>query len=357
MGGGARRPLFFVTNLAPATSEETRPSVRPGSLAIAGKGGEGRAPRRAASRRRNAFSSSFARRYGHLLFAAPALLVFLSFIVYPTLEAFYLSLFDWKGVGKNFNFIGLGNFQTALSSWPLYRAALNNLVFFVVILAFQHTVGLLIAVQLNARPRFMQVYRTILFLPVVLSLIATGFIWTLILSPNIGLLNPALRAVGLGFLARSWLSDTTFALPVVILVQAWNVLGWAVIIYLAGLQNIPEELAQAAEIDGATKWQTFRRVTFPLLSPSFTSLTVLTFIQIFRVFDVVYVLTGPVGAPAGRTDVLGTLVYRTAFGVGGLSANDARMSYAIAISVIIFIVMAAVSAALIWLLRRREVEA
>jgi len=312
---------------------------------------------RALARPRRRGGSKLMRRYGHLWFVLPGLLVFLAFIVYPTLSAFWLSLFDWKGVGKSFNFIGLDNFVRALSSPDFYRAARNNLEFFIVILIFQHTIGLLIAVQLNARPRFMEVYRTILFLPVILSLIATGFIWTLILSPNIGLLNPLLRELGLGFLARPWLSDTTFALPAVILVQAWNVLGWSVVIYLAGLQNIPEELRQAAEIDGASAWQTFRRVVFPLLSPSFTSLTVLTFIQIFRVFDVVYVLTGPVGAPAGRTDVLGTLVYRTAFGVGGLSANDARMSYAIAISVLIFIIMAVFSALLIFFLRRREIDA
>src|SRR5450631_4306469 len=136
-----------------------------------------------ASRRASA-GSALARRYGHLWFVAPALIVFCALIIYPTLSAFYLSLFDWKGVGRTFNFVGLDNFQTALSSPALYRAALNNMIFFVVILAFQHTIGLLIAVQLNARPRFMQVYRTILFLPVILSLIATGFIWTLILSPN-----------------------------------------------------------------------------------------------------------------------------------------------------------------------------
>jgi raffinose/stachyose/melibiose transport system permease protein len=312
-----------------------------------------RPPHRTARRRRG---RGTIRRYGHLWFVLPGLLVFLAFIVYPTLSAFWLSLYDWRGVGKTFNFIGLGNFERALASADFYRAAGNNLVFFVAILLFQHTVGLFTAVQLNARPRFMEVYRTILFLPVILSLIATGFIWTLILSPNIGLLNPLLARIGLGFLARPWLSDTTFALPAVILVQAWNILGWSVVIYLAGLQNIPVELRQAAEIDGARPWQTFRRVIFPLLSPSFTALTVLTFIQIFRVFDVVYVLTGPVGAPAGRTDVLGTLVYRTAFGVGGLSANDARMSYAIAISVLIFIMMAAFSALLILLLRRREIE-
>jgi len=301
--------------------------------------------------------SKLMQRYGHLWFVLPGLLLFLAFIIYPSLSAMWLSFFDWKGVGKDFNFVGLANFRQALTSPIFYRAATNNLIFFVAILIFQHSIGLLIAVQLNARPRFMQVYRTILFLPVILSLIATGFVWTLILSPNIGLLNPLLRAIGLGFMARSWLSDTIWALPVVIVVQAWNLLGWSVIVYLTGLQAIPEELRQAAEIDGANSWQAFWRVVFPLLSPSFTSLTVLTFIQIFRVFDVVYVLTGPLGAPAGRTDVLGTLVYRTAFGAGGNTSNDARMSYAIAISVLIFIIMGVVSALLIYVLRKREVEA
>jgi raffinose/stachyose/melibiose transport system permease protein len=264
-------------------------------------------------------------RYGHLWFVLPGLLVFSVFIIYPAISAVGLSFFDWRGIGKNVNFVGLGNFKEALTSWPFYRAALNNLVFFIVILLFQHTIGLLLAVQLNAKPRFMQLYRTVLFMPVIISLVATGFIWTLLLSPHIGLINPVLRD-----------------------------LGWSIIIYLAGLQNVPEELRQAAQIDGANSWQAFWRVVFPLLSPSFTSLTVLTFIQIFRVFDVVYVLAGPLGAPAGRTDVLGTLVYRTAFGAGGTTSADARMSYAVAISVLIFIMMAIICAGLIKILRRRE---
>lgn len=296
------------------------------------------------------------RRYDHLLFVLPPLVFFAAFIVYPTASGFYLSLFDWKGIGRDVHFVGLANFAEALSSWPFYRAALHNLIFFLVILAFQHSIGLLLAVQLNARPRFMQFYRTVLFLPVIISLVATGFIWTLLLSPNIGLVNPALRDVGLGFLAKAWLSDTTWALPAVILVQAWNLLGWSIIIYLSGLQNIPQELRHAAAIDGASAWQGFWSVVFPLLSPSFTALTVLTFIQIFRVFDVVYVLTGPLGAPAGRTDVLGTLVYRTAFGVGAMTSADARMSYAIAMAVLVFILMAVVCVLLIRVLRRREVS-
>ena len=203
----------------------------------------------------------------------------------------------------------------------------------------------------------MEVNRTILFLPVILSLVATGFIWTLILSPNIGILNPLLTDLGLGFLAQPWLNDVKWALPSVIVVQAWNHLGWAIVIYMAGLQNVPRELREAAQIDGANGWQRFWNVTFPLLSPAFTSLTVVTFIQNIRVFDVVYVLTGPIGSPAGRTDVLGTLVYRTAFGAAGITSADIRFSYAIAIAVLIFAFMAVCSTRLLYVLRRCEVEA
>lgn len=307
--------------------------------------------------RRKVQQSDFARRYGHLWFVLPGLLFFLIFIIYPASSAVWLSFTDWRGLSADINYVGLANFEEALTSYSFYNAARNNLIFFIAILVIQHTVGLFLAVQLNARPRFVQVYRTILFLPVVISLVATGFIWTLLLSPHIGLINPVLRDIGLGFLTRTWLSDTSWALPAVIFVQAWHLLGWSIVIYLAGLQGIPKDLKQAAEIDGANAWQSFRRVVFPLLSPSFTALTVLTFIHIFRVFDVVFVLAGPLGAPAGRTDVLGTLIYRTAFGVGGQTANDARMSYAVAISLIVFIAMALFSWLLIHFLRRREVQA
>src|SRR5665213_846303 len=310
-------------------------------------------PRRSLAARRR---GKTARKYAHLWFVLPGLLFFCLFMIYPAISGFAISLTAWTGVGNDFHFIGLENFVTALTSWALYRAAWHNLVMFVVILIFQHTVGLFIAVQLNAKPRFMEVYRTILFLPVIISLVSTGFIWTLMLSPNIGVINPLLHSVGLGSLAHSWLSDPNLALPTVIAVQCWNVLGWAIIIYLAGLQSIPEELVQAAEIDGASGWQRFWRVVFPLLSPSFTSLTVLTFIGQFRVFDIVYVLTGPIGSPNFETDVLGTLIYRSAFGGSSMSSNDVRMSYAIAIALIVFVAMAVVSTILIRVLRRREIE-
>ncbi len=297
------------------------------------------------------------RKYGHLWFVAPGLIFFVAFMIYPAIFAVYVSMTGWTGLGNDFPFVGLDNFVQALTSWPLYRAAMNNGIMFLVILLFQHTVGLFIAVQLNAKPRFMEFYRAILFMPVIISLVATGFIWTLMLSPHIGFVNPVLKSIGLGFLAKNWLSDPNLALGTVIFVSCWNALGWSIILYLAGLQNIPEELTQAAQVDGATAWQTFRRVTFPLLWPSFSSLTILTFIGSFRAFDVVYVLTGPIGSPAYRTDILGTLIYRTAFGGTGQTSVDIRMSLGIAMALIVFVVMMIVAAVLIRVLRSREVDA
>jgi ABC-type sugar transport system permease subunit len=296
------------------------------------------------------------RRFTHLWFIVPALLMYGLFVLYPMLSAFWLSLYDWSGFGSDMSFVGLRNFREALTSPQVARAGWHNLLFFLAIFAFQNTVGLLLAVQLDARPRFVEFYRAILFLPAILSLVATGYIWSLILSPHIGFLNPLLEQIGLGFLARPWMSDPTWALPSVIMVRAWHSLGWSIVIYLAGLQNIPKALLEAAEIDGATGWQSFRRITFPLLAPAFTSLTVLTFIQVFRTFDVVYVLAGPIGSPAGATDVLGTLIYRTAFGVATLAPDSTRFSYAVAISVVLFVVLGAMTARLLTLLRRREVQ-
>ena len=309
------------------------------------------------SERRTIARSKAGRKYSHLWFVLPGLAFFLAFMIYPAIFAFYVSLTGWTGLGNEFPFVGLDNFGKALTSWPFYRAAINNCIMFVSLLIFQHTIGLFLAVQLNAKPRFMEVYRTILFMPVIISLVATGFIWTLMLSPHIGFINPVLKDIGLGFLTKNWLSDPAWALPAVIFVQAWNGLGWAIVIYLASLQNIPEELTQAAQVDGANPWQTFWRVTFPLLSPAFTSLTILTFIGTFRAFDVVYVLTGPIGSPAYRTDILGTLIYRNAFGGSGQSSADVKMSYAIAMSVLVFLAMLVICWLLIKVLRRREIEA
>ncbi len=301
--------------------------------------------------------STLSSTYGHLWFVLPGFIFFLAVMLIPLILAVGISMTNWTGFGGELEFIGLANYAELLTYWPFYRAAMHNAIIFLAILVFQHTVGLYIAVLLNEKPRFMQFYRTVLFLPVIMSLVATGFIWTLMLSPNIGLINPLLKSLGLDFLAGQWLSDPKLALPVIIFVTAWNSMGWAIIIYLSGLQNVPEELKQAAAMDGANTRQIFWRVVFPQLSPAFTALTVLTFIGTFRTFDVVYVLTGPLGAPNFATDVMGTLIYRTAFGGSSFSSADIRFAFGLAMALLLMLIMAACCHLLIRLLRSREIEA
>jgi raffinose/stachyose/melibiose transport system permease protein len=178
--------------------------------------------------------------------------------------------------------------------------------------------------------------------------------WQLMLSAQFGLVNPLLRSVGLGALARPWLADPVTALPTVILVQAWQWMGLPIVVFLAGLQAVPRELEEAAAIDGTGPWARIVHVLVPQLAPAFTAMTVLAFIRMFKVFDIVYVLQGPTGSPLGTTSTVGTLIYTSAFGEGGAYSATFRMSYALAIAVVASALLLVLSAALVTLLRRRE---
>jgi raffinose/stachyose/melibiose transport system permease protein len=286
-------------------------------------------------------------------FLLPALIGYGILFVYPTIRAFYLSLFNWSGIGPLGEPVGLTNFGQLLQNGRFWSAALHSAQLFIFIFIFQNTVSLGLALMLNRRSRMTHIYRAIIFLPVIMSAVATGVIWILMLDPIIGIVNPVLRDIGLGAWQREWQSDQTWAMRTVMLVQAWQWNGMAVVLYLAGLQNVPEDLKQAALVDGARRWQVFRDIVFPMLAPAFTVVTVLSFILIFRAFDLIYVLTGPLGAPDGATLVIGVLIYGDAFGAGGFSSQT-RMSYAIAEGVTLFVFLAGVAALLVWLLGRRE---
>jgi raffinose/stachyose/melibiose transport system permease protein len=241
-----------------------------------------------------------------------------------------------------------------LASREFWRALWHTATFFVAIVLFQSTVGLFLAILLHARPFGHSVYRTVLFLPATLSLVNTGFMWQLMLSAQFGLVNPVLRAIGLGGLARPWLADPVTALPTVILVQAWQWMGLPIVVFLAGLQAVPRELEEAAAIDGTGPWARFLHVLVPQLAPAFTAMTVLAFIRMFKVFDIVYVLQGPSGSPVGTTSTVGTLIYTSAFGEGGAYSSTFRMSYALAIAVVASALLLVLSTGLVTALRRRE---
>ena len=289
----------------------------------------------------------------YLWFILPAILAYAFLFVYPTARAFYLSVFEWSGQGSVGDFIGLRNFQDALENARFRNAATNSAKLFLAIFLMQNTISLGLAVMLNRRSRVTHIYRTVIFLPVVISAVATGVIWGLMLNPQIGVVNPILEDIGLGRLTQLWQADPAWAMKTVYVVQFWQWNGMAVVLFLAGLQSVPEDLKHAALVDGARPWQVFKDVVFPMLAPAFTIVTVLSFILIFRAFDLIYVLTGPQGAPGGKTHVLGVLIYGDAFGVSGYSAMP-RLSYAISEGVFLFVFLGGVSGLLLKALGRRE---
>jgi raffinose/stachyose/melibiose transport system permease protein len=293
------------------------------------------------------------RRRPWIWFVLPALLGYGVLFVYPTLRAFWLSLFDWSGVGAVGAFVGLENFGQVVRSDRFWRAALHSGQLFAFVFVFQNTVSLGLALMLNRRSAMTHVYRAIVFLPVVMSAVATGIIWILMLDPVIGVVNPVLRDIGLAGWQREWQADPDWAMKTVMLVQAWQWNGMAVVLYLAGLQGVPEDLRHAALVDGARRWQVFRDVTFPMLAPAFTVVTVLSFILIFRAFDLIYVLSGAQGAPDSATLLIGVLIYGDAFGTSGYNSTP-RMSFAIAEGVSLFVFLAGVSALLVSALGKRE---
>ncbi len=292
----------------------------------------------------------------YVWFMLPGLILYVMFFIGPMFAAFRLSFTDWPGVGNTMHFIGLRNFADAFTDPQLATALWHNLQFFIIVFILQNTIGLGLALLLNARLPGHQVHRTVLYLPSILSLIVTGFIWELMLNPQIGLINPLLQGMGLGGLQRAWLGDPSITLIVVVLVQAWQWMGLPMVVYLAGLQSIPRELIEAAIVDGASARQVLLRITFPLLAAPFTILTVFCFIAMFRVFDIVYVLGGPLGEPDGSTTTLGTLIIQYAFGgLGGAASTMPEMSYAMAIGVLSYIFLGLIAGGMMLVLRRREV--
>jgi len=288
-----------------------------------------------------------------LWFVLPALLAYGGLFLYPTARAFYLSVFDWSGVGSTKNLIWFENFTTLLRAERFWRASWHSAQLFGFIFIFQNTVSLGLALMLNRRTRMTHVYRTVIFLPVIMSAVATGVVWILMLDPIIGVINPVLRDIGLTSWQREWQADTALALPTIMVVQAWQWNGMAVVLYLAGLQNVPDDLKEAAKIDGANAFRVFRDIVFPMLAPAFTIVTILAFILTFRAFDLPYVLAGPQGAPDGATILLGVQIYGDAFGTSSFSSSP-RLSYAIAEGVTLFLFLAGVSGLLIKALGRRE---
>jgi len=230
----------------------------------------------------------------------------------------------------------------------------HNTLVFIAVMLLQTSLGLLVAYALFKVIRGRRLYRTIVFLPVIFSLVIVGYMWQTLLDPYYGPINQILMKVGLTEWALPWLGDTRTALPTLVFINLWRWVGFPAIVFLAGLNAISQEFIEAARIDGASEGQIFRRILFPLLAPSLTIITVLTFIGAFEWFDLPFVLGGSNGSPAGATDTLALMFYRLSFGSVDSGANNVGVGSAL--GVVIFTIVGLGAALGSNLLRRREVE-
>jgi len=221
-------------------------------------------------------------------------------------------------------------------------------------MTFQSTLGLLFAYAMFRVKRGLRFYRVVVFLPVIFSLVVVGYLWQSLLDPFYGPVNQILNGLGLSEFAKPWLGDTATALPTLMYINLWRWVGFPAIVFLAGLNAINTEFIEAARIDGASEGQIFRKIIFPLLAPSLTIITVLTFIGAYEWFDLPFVLGGSNGSPAGATDTLALMFYRLSFGSIDSGANNVGVGSAL--GVLIFTLVGLGAAFGSKMLRKREVE-
>ena len=258
-------------------------------------------------------------------FILTVLVLYLAFFIIPSLSGIAYSFTDWSSYSDEINFIGFDNFQKILSPDENYLGyILNTFQFTFWTIIIKTVFGLALALLLNEGvKRLVNVYRMLIYLPVVLPYLVVALIFRSILHPGTGLLNTFLRAIGLDGIALPWLIDPHIALFSVIGVDSWKGIGYIMVILLAGLQTIPKDYYEAAEIDGANAWHRFRYITIPMLMPALMIVTVLNVLYGLRVFDIIYALTN--GGPGYATEVLSTEIFK-AFSKGQFGLGTAVAS-------------------------------
>jgi raffinose/stachyose/melibiose transport system permease protein len=280
------------------------------------------------------------------LFLLPALALYLVFVLFPIVQAAHYSLFKWNGLQPLTNFIGLKNYQVALSN-DVFRAAVANDVLLIGLsLALQIPFSLAIAVLLNRRFPGRAIFRLIFFLPYVLSEAITGIVFSLMLRPH-AMVDTALTGVGAGALVQDWLGDTSIVMLTMFVIISWKYFGFHMIILLAGLQGIPHEIEEAALIDGAGRWHSFRYITLPLLGPTLRVSVFLSMIGALQLFDMIWVMTK--GGPIGASNTMAILMFLSGF-------TKQQMGYGSAQAVILFVCALVLALLYLRFVLRRDVE-
>ncbi|MGC1496989.1 MAG: sugar ABC transporter permease [Sulfitobacter sp.] len=266
------------------------------------------------------------------VFLAPAVLVYTVVMIYPLFNTLRLSLFT--EVDQSRVFVGLENFRTLFGntvwSTQFWNALGNNFWFFIVHMLVQNPIGVALAAILShPRLRFAAFYRSAIFIPTILSFVIVGFAWKLILSPIWGIAPDMLDAMGLKFLYAPWLGKEEYALTALSLVSVWQFVGIPMMLIYAALLSIPDEILEAAEVEGITGLAAFFKIKLPLILPSIGIISILTFVANFNAFDLIYAAQGALAGPNFSTDILGTFMYRTFFGFQ-LQLGDPHMGSTIA---------------------------
>lgn len=262
------------------------------------------------------------------LFLMPNLVGFLIFTLLPVFASLILSFTDWDLL-TSLKWVGFSNFVRMFSDEIFLKVMKNTLLFVVITVPTRMALALLVAVALNQKLRGTLVFRTAFFMPVISSTVAIALVWQWIFNADFGPLNNILFALGMSN-PPNWLTSTRYAMPALMIVSIWQGIGFNMVIFLAGLQGIPEQLYEAAEIDGASRWKQFWKITLPMLSPTTFFVMVMTTIGSFQVFDLAMIMTE--GGPANATNTLVYHIYRNAF-------QFFHMGYAAALAWVLFVIV------------------
>lgn len=290
----------------------------------------------------------------HLVFfLGPGLLIYVVFSVYPLLDTLVLSLYN-EQQGQS-NFVGLQNFIALITddtwSQAFWNALGNNFKFFAIHMLVQNPIGLLLAVLLSApKLRLSGTYRTLIFMPTMLSVVIIGFVWQLLLSPIWGISEDFLYNIGLGQYFDAWLGKEGSALITLAFISVWQFVGIPMMLIYATLLNIPDDIVDASVVDGANSLQTFWHIKLPLILPTIAMVSILTFVANFNAFELIYAVKGALAGPNFSTDLMGTFFYRTFFGFQ-LQQGSASMGAAVA-TLMFLIILVGVMLFLFFIQRR-----
>ncbi len=280
-------------------------------------------------------------------YVLPAFLVFFVLFLLPSIIGLFFSFTNWNVMSDGIKFIGFENYKKIFMDKSMWQVFGNNVFYAVMTSLLKGAFGLLLALALNRAIKTRNLLRTIFFLPMVISNLIVGLVFQQILHPEHGVLNLFLNAAGLGALAQNWLIAPEIVMWSCVAIEVWKAAGFNMIIFLAGLQGVPQDMYEACDIDGAGAWQKFKRVTFPLIMPSVVINMLLNVISGLKVFDVIFTLTN--GGPGRASEVINITIFKQ-FSMGDYG-------YGTALNTILFVVLSIISIAVIRIYTKDEEDA